>query len=123
MLQQTQVDRVLPSLRRVARELYPTLQALAAAPEREVTETWHPLGYNTRPTTSPHDSPRIRCSSTAATLPADEETLRSFKGIGVHGRGHSQLRVSQRACHPRHERGPRPLLEYSWEAGIQRATR
>ena len=48
MLQQTQVDRVLPRLRGVAAK-YPTLEALAAAPETDVSHTWRPLGYNIRP--------------------------------------------------------------------------
>src|ERR1700726_2094658 len=48
MLQQTQVDRVLPKYAEWL-EKYPSLHALAAAPEREVTKTWYPLGYNIRP--------------------------------------------------------------------------
>ena len=43
MLQQTQVDRVMPKYEEWLRK-YPTMHALAAAPEREVTETWYPLG-------------------------------------------------------------------------------
>src|SRR6476469_804971 len=47
MLQQTQVDRVLPkSAESLAK--YPASDALAAAPERDVTATWRPLGYNIR---------------------------------------------------------------------------
>src|SRR5919108_5692644 len=48
MLQQTQVDRVLPKYHEWL-DKYPSLEALAAAPERDVTETWYPLGYNIRP--------------------------------------------------------------------------
>src|SRR5215813_7831529 len=48
MLQQTQVDRVLPKYVEWL-DKYPSLQALAAAPEHEVTATWYPLGYNIRP--------------------------------------------------------------------------
>src|SRR5205085_3909468 len=48
MLQQTQVDRVLPKYVEWL-EKYPSLQALAAAPERDVTTSWYPLGYNVRP--------------------------------------------------------------------------
>ncbi len=48
MLQQTQVDRVLPKYHEWL-EKYPSLEALADAPERDVTETWRPLGYNIRP--------------------------------------------------------------------------
>ena len=48
MLQQTQVDRVLPKYTEWL-DKYPSIDVLAAAPEREVTETWYPLGYNIRP--------------------------------------------------------------------------
>src|SRR5688572_22607037 len=48
MLQQTQVDRVLPKYYEWL-DKYPSLQALASADENEVAETWRPLGYNIRP--------------------------------------------------------------------------
>src|ERR687897_1179708 len=48
MLQQTQVDRVLPKYHEWLAK-YPSLEALADAPEGDVTETWRPLGYNVRP--------------------------------------------------------------------------
>src|SRR6516164_7366616 len=47
MLQQTQVDRVLPKYVEWLSK-YPTLHALAEAPEHDVTQTWRPLGYNIR---------------------------------------------------------------------------
>src|SRR5258708_28665918 len=48
MLQQTQVDRVLPKYHEWL-EKNPSFQALAVAPEQDVAETWYPLGYNIRP--------------------------------------------------------------------------
>ena len=48
MLQQTQVDRVLPKYHEWL-EKYPTMHALASAPEADVSQTWRPLGYNIRP--------------------------------------------------------------------------
>ena len=48
MLQQTQVDRVLPKYHEWL-ERYPTFEALANAPEEDVVRTWYPLGYNIRP--------------------------------------------------------------------------
>src|SRR6058998_263604 len=48
MLQQTQVDRVLPKYQEWL-DKYPTLAALAAAPEADVSAAWRPLGYNIRP--------------------------------------------------------------------------
>src|SRR5690348_14756951 len=47
MLQQTQVDRVLPKYREFL-ERFPTLAALAEAPTAEVIRAWAPLGYNMR---------------------------------------------------------------------------
>src|SRR3954467_10633922 len=48
MLQQTQVDRVLPKYHEWLGK-YPSFAVLAEAPPAEVTETWRPLGYNIRP--------------------------------------------------------------------------
>src|SRR3954469_10447256 len=48
MLQQTQVDRVLPKYHEWLAKS-PALEALAAAQEDEVNQTWRPLGYNIRP--------------------------------------------------------------------------
>jgi A/G-specific adenine glycosylase len=48
MLQQTQVERVIPKYRQFLRA-YPTLRALAAADVDDVRRLWYPLGYNVRP--------------------------------------------------------------------------
>ena len=48
MLQQTQVERVMPKYREFLRR-YPTLEALAAAKTGELRRVWYPLGYNVRP--------------------------------------------------------------------------
>ena len=47
MLQQTQVERVVPRYRRWL-ERWPTVEALAAAPRAEVIREWQGLGYNRR---------------------------------------------------------------------------
>lgn len=47
MLQQTQVDRVLPKYQQFL-TIFPTLSDLAAAPTADVISAWVPLGYNTR---------------------------------------------------------------------------
>ncbi|MFQ5897041.1 MAG: A/G-specific adenine glycosylase [Candidatus Methylomirabilia bacterium] len=85
MLQQTQVERVIPKYRQFL-EKYPTLAALARAPLREVKRTWYPLGYNIRPVHL-----RIIARETMARyngqLPDDEKLLRSLKGIGRYTAG------------------------------------
>ena len=48
MLQQTQVERVIPKYHEFLGR-YPTLAHLAQADTAEVTRTWSPLGYNIRP--------------------------------------------------------------------------
>jgi A/G-specific adenine glycosylase len=85
MLQQTQVDRVLPKYAEWL-EKYPSLYALAAAPEGDVTQTWRPLGYNIRPKRL-QSIAREAVERYDGKLPADEETLLSFKGIGQYTAG------------------------------------
>ena len=85
MLQQTQVDRVLPKYAEWL-EKYPSFEALASAPPRDVTRTWRPLGYNIRPR-------RLQAIAREAVekyngqLPSDEKTLLSFEGIGAYTAG------------------------------------
>jgi len=85
MLQQTQVDRVLPKYHEWL-ERYPSLAALAEADEGDVTETWRPLGYNIRPRRL-HAIARESVARFGGQLPSDEETLLSFKGIGAYTAG------------------------------------
>src|SRR5437867_13204534 len=85
MLQQTQVDRVLPKYAEWL-EKYPSLDVLASASGQDVTKSWYPLGYNIRPK-------RLQAIAREAVeryggrLPSDEETLLSFKGIGAYTAG------------------------------------
>jgi A/G-specific adenine glycosylase len=85
MLQQTQVDRVLPKYHEWL-EKYPSLEALASAPEDDVTGTWRPLGYNIRPRRL-HAIARESVARYGGALPSDEQTLLSFKGIGAYTAG------------------------------------
>src|SRR5689334_23857266 len=85
MLQQTQVDRVLPKYHEWL-ERYPTFEALAAAPEEDVARTWYPLGYNIRPRRL-QSIARESVERYNGQLPSDEATLRSFKGIGAYTAG------------------------------------
>jgi A/G-specific adenine glycosylase len=85
MLQQTQVDRVVPKYHEWL-EKYPSLTTLASADQDEVTETWRPLGYNIRPRRL-HAIARESVARYGGQLPSDEETLLSFKGIGAYTAG------------------------------------
>jgi A/G-specific adenine glycosylase len=82
MLQQTQVDRVLPKYHEWL-EKYPSLGHLADAPADEVTRAWRPLGYNIRPRRLQAIA-RESVSRFGGELPSDEKTLLSFKGIGAY---------------------------------------
>jgi A/G-specific adenine glycosylase len=85
MLQQTQVDRVLPKYQQFL-TAFPTLAALAAAPTAEVISVWVPLGYNTR---------AVRLQSIArqviaeyeGRLPDTIDELLKLKGIGRYTAG------------------------------------
>ena len=85
MLQQTQVDRVVPKYREWLRK-YPSLESLAQASLREVRETWYPLGYNIRPV-------RLRAIARAALrhhqgrIPDTREELLALRGIGPYTAG------------------------------------
>lgn len=80
MLQQTQVDRVLPKYEAFV-ERFPGFAALAAASTAEVLRLWQGLGYNSR-------AVRLRQIAQAVverfggSMPQDEQTLRSLPGIG-----------------------------------------
>jgi len=80
MLQQTQVDRVIPKYHEFLAR-YPSFEDLAEAPVADVKKTWYPLGYNVRP----ERLHSIACETVeryGGKLPSDEEELLSFKGIG-----------------------------------------
>src|SRR5688572_23741343 len=85
MLQQTQVDRVIPKYHEWL-ERYPTIDALADASARDVVQTWYPLGYNIRPRRLQAIA-REAVTTYGGQLPDDEDTLRSFKGIGAYTAG------------------------------------
>ena len=85
MLQQTQVDRVIPKYHEFL-EKYPTLKDLASAEPDDVRETWYPLGYNIRP----YRLHSIACESVeryGGTIPKKSEDLMSLKGIGRYTAG------------------------------------
>jgi A/G-specific adenine glycosylase len=85
MLQQTQVERVIPKYHEFLTK-YPTLDALARAPLHEVKRTWYPLGYNIRPVHL-RGIARETLARYDGRIPDDEKALRSLKGIGRYTAG------------------------------------
>ena len=115
MLQQTQVDRVVPKYHEFLTR-YPTVESLAAADVSEVRKVWYPLGYNIRPVRL-H---QIACETVArygGRLPDNDERLRALPGIGrytagailsfAHGRDAAVLDTNVRRVLSRVFLGPR----------------
>ena len=84
MLQQTQVDRVIPYYHRWL-ERFPAVQALAEAPTADVIQLWAGLGYNRRAVNLQRTAQAV--VERGGTFPADAETLRSLPGIGPYTAG------------------------------------
>lgn len=80
MLQQTQVDRVIPYYL-AWMERWPTVPALAAADSADVIRAWAGLGYNRRALYLHRMAVTVR-DSPDGLFPDDEETLRTLPGIG-----------------------------------------
>ena len=97
MLQQTQVERVIP--RWLAwLERWPTAEALAAASTADVIVAWQGLGYNRR-AVSLHRAARVVAEH------GWPDDLTELPGVGpVHRRGGRQLRVRARRPAGRYER-------------------
>jgi A/G-specific adenine glycosylase len=85
MLQQTQVERVIPKYREFLKT-YPTLRALAAADVEDVRRLWYPLGYNVRPIRL-HAIARETMARYGGRLPADGDALRALPGVGRYTAG------------------------------------
>jgi A/G-specific adenine glycosylase len=85
MLQQTQVDRVVPKYHEFLRR-YPSISTLARASVGSVRETWYPLGYNIRPVRL-HAIAREVMARHDGQIPDDREVLLRLKGIGPYTAG------------------------------------
>jgi len=85
MLQQTQVETVIPYFERFIRR-FPDLKSLASASQAEVLQEWEGLGYYTR-ARNLHKCAQLLCSEFNCQLPADLEALRKLPGIGRYTAG------------------------------------
>ena len=85
MLQQTQVDRVIPKYHEFLKK-YPTVHALAKANPHQVRKTWYPLGYNIRPLRL-HAIARESVTRYNGQIPDEPETLMAMDGIGRYTAG------------------------------------
>lgn len=80
MLQQTQVDTVLPYYERFL-QVFPSLKALAAADEQAVLKLWEGLGYYRR-ALNLHRSARKVVERFDGELPSNRDDLLKLPGIG-----------------------------------------
>jgi A/G-specific adenine glycosylase len=80
MLQQTTVAAVVPYFERFLRT-FPTMSALAAAPEQEVLRLWEGLGYYRR-ARDLHRAARRLAASHGGGVPDDPDVLGELPGMG-----------------------------------------
>jgi A/G-specific adenine glycosylase len=80
MLQQTQVDRVIPYYERFLNR-FPSLSLLAHAPLRDVLAAWSGLGYNRRAGYL-HAAAKLVVKNYDGVFPKDEQALLALPGIG-----------------------------------------
>ncbi len=80
MLQQTQVDRVIPKYSEFIQK-YPTIYSLARSPIADIIRSWKGLGYNRR-SIYLHKTAQEIVLKYYGVFPKDEHILRSLPGIG-----------------------------------------
>lgn len=80
MLQQTQVDRVIPKYIAFI-ERWPTVEKLAAASLKDVLIAWQGLGYNRR-AKYVHETAKAVVKDHKGKFPVDEASLRTLPGVG-----------------------------------------
>lgn len=80
MLQQTQVDRVLPKYE-LFLKAFPTVWDLAEAPASKVLELWSGLGYNSRALRL-REAAKIICGRYNGQVPKSRDVLLGLPGIG-----------------------------------------
>lgn len=85
MLQQTQVDRVIPKFNQFM-SVFPTIADLAVAPLAEVLTVWSGLGYNRRAKFL-HEAAKKVVSDFGGSIPGTYDELVSLAGIGPNTAG------------------------------------
>ena len=85
MAQQTRVETVIPYYRRWL-DRFPTVEALALAPEDDVLKAWEGLGYYSR-ARNLHRAARVLRESHDGKLPDTASALRDLPGIGPYTAG------------------------------------
>lgn len=85
MLQQTRVDTVIPYFHRFI-ERFPTVEALADAPEEDVLKAWEGLGYYSR-ARNLQSAVREVSERYGGEVPSEKEAVSGLKGVGPYTAG------------------------------------
>lgn len=85
MLQQTRVDTVIPYFHRFI-ERFPTIEALADAPEDDVLKCWEGLGYYSR-ARNLQSAARQITEQYGGVMPSGKEEVAGLKGVGPYTAG------------------------------------
>lgn len=85
MLQQTQVERVIPKFQQFI-AVFPNFEALAVAPLADVLVLWSGLGYNRRAKFL-HEAAKNVVANYEGVLPEDEKSLVALPGVGPNTAG------------------------------------
>jgi A/G-specific adenine glycosylase len=85
MLQQTQVDTVIPYYERFLKT-FPSVKALAEAPLSSILKAWENLGYYSR-AKHLHETAKIIVNDLGGSFPGNPEDLRKLPGIGSYTAG------------------------------------
>ena len=114
MLQQTQVETVVPYFERWMAEL-PDIASLATADEHSVLSLWAGLGYYSR-ARNLMEAARTIVREHGGAVPADYESLRSLPGIGQYTAG-AILSIAFNKAYPVVDGNVRRVLSrvYGWE--------
>ena len=108
MLQQTQVDRVLPKYEEWLTK-YPSLQALADAPEAERHRKLAAARLQHPAAAAPRDRARVGRATAASCRPTGDFAI--VQGDWKYRRRGDELRLRAAGSDPRHQRRARPLPE------------
>ncbi|HUN54103.1 MAG TPA: A/G-specific adenine glycosylase [Smithella sp.] len=107
MLQQTQVDTVIPYYQRFLKD-FPTVSSLARARLQEVLKAWENLGYYSR-ARNIHAAARMIVEKFDGRIPDNLEDIKSLPGIGQYTAG-AILSIAYGQAHPAVDGNVRRIL-------------
>jgi A/G-specific adenine glycosylase len=107
MLQQTQVDTVIPYYHRFLKA-FPTVSSLAHAPLQDVLKAWENLGYYSR-ARNIHAAAKVIVEKFGGQIPDNWEEIKSLPGVGQYTAG-AILSIVYGQAHPAVDGNVRRIL-------------